>query len=195
MPPQSRDVTQLLLDWSDGDTDALDELMPLVAEELRGRARRYFERERPGHTLQPTALVNEVYLRLVDRQRVRWKNRSHFFGFAAQLMRRILVDHARANRAAKRGSGAIAVPLSDQVAERPRQDVDLIDLDDALTRLAQLDGRLARVVELRFFAGLTLEETAEVMDIGTATVSRCWKTSKAWLYRELQRTPRGTVGP
>ena len=180
------DLTQLLLDWSDGDESARDRLMPLVNDELRRRARAYLARERPSHTLQPTALVNEVYLKLVDRRRVAWKNRAHFFGFTAQTMRRILVDHARTKQAAKRGAGAPRISL-DEVAEVADQSgVDVVALDGALDALAELSPRQAQIVELRFFAGLSLKETAEVLGVSSSLVSSDWSLAKAWLYRELR---------
>jgi len=181
------EVTQLLLDWSAGDEQALEQLIPIVVEDLRRRAAGYLRRERRGHTLQPTALVNEVYLRLVDQRRVQWRNRAHFFGVAAQLMRRILVDHARAHRAAKRGGWVEKVALDEAIDALVERDIDLIALDEALCRLAGLHQRRGRVVELRFFAGLTLDETAEVLGVTRATVSRDWRGAKAWLARELRR--------
>jgi RNA polymerase sigma-70 factor, ECF subfamily len=183
----SPDVTRLLLAWSDGDREALEELTPLVYRELKRLAESYLRRERPGHTLQPTALAHEAYIKLIDQQSVRWRNRSHFFGIAAQAMRRILVDHARARLAGKRGAGGAVVPLdegidvSDQRAER------LLALDDALDRLAQLDPAKGRVVELKYFGGMTLEETAEVLGVSRATVIREWRMAKAWLYGELKK--------
>ncbi len=182
------DVTQLLLDWSGGDAAALDRLMPLVLADLRRQASGYLRRERSGHTLQPTALVNEVYLRLVDQQRAHWKSRAHFFAVAAQLMRRILVDHARAHQADKRGGWAHIVALdeaSDAPEEQAVANVDLLALDDALTALAALDERQARVVELRYFAGLTIPETAEVLGVTHATISRDWRNARAWLLLRL----------
>jgi RNA polymerase sigma-70 factor, ECF subfamily len=182
--PQS--VTELLKAWGDGDPAALDRLVPIVYGELHRQADRYLRRESPGHTLQPTALVNEAYLRLVDQHQARWQNRSQFFGVAAQLMRRILVDHARRHAAAKRG-GASAVPVSldEEALEASGGDVDLVSLDDALRRLAELDEQQARVVELRYFAGLGIEETAETLGISSATVKREWAMARAWLKREL----------
>ncbi|MEM9294000.1 MAG: sigma-70 family RNA polymerase sigma factor [Acidobacteriota bacterium] len=187
------EITELLLDWSAGDGEALDRLMPLVTGELRRLAYRFFEAEREGHTLQPTALVNELYLRLVDRRRVQWQSRAQFFAFAAQTMRRILVDHARAHKAAKRGDGLPKVLLDERLGLGlpAQQSVDIIALDEALDRLAQLDTRQAKVVELRFFAGLTLDETATVLDVGAATVSRDWTTARAWLFRELGSSATG----
>lgn len=187
MSIERKDVTQLLLSWSDGDGQALEQLMPLVADELRRQARGYMAREGVGHTLQPTALVNEVYLRLVDRNRVHWQNRAHFFGFAANTMRRILVDHARKSRAAKRGGGARKITLDEALDVPDQGDVDLIALDEALQTLAEMSPRQSQIVEMRFFAGLTLDETAEVLGIGVATVSRDWTAARAWLFRELSR--------
>lgn len=186
--PSRQAITQLLLDWSGGNRQALDALMPLVAAELHRLARGYLHRESKGHTLQPTALVNELYLRLVDRRKVSWNNRAHFFGFAAQTMRRILVDHARAQRTDKRGKNVHKISIDEQLDVSIQRDIDLVALDDALETLATLDARQSRIVELRFFGGLTLDETAEVMDVGVATVSRDWASAKAWLYRELRRT-------
>ncbi|MEM9293505.1 MAG: sigma-70 family RNA polymerase sigma factor [Acidobacteriota bacterium] len=180
-------VTALLLSWSDGDEAARDRLMPLVFEELRRMAAGHFRRERHSHTLQPTALVNEVFLRLIDRKRVNWKNRAHFFGFAAQLMRRILVDHARAHNAEKRGGKALTVTLDESFAIPRQRDLDLIALDDALATLKELDERQSRIVELRFFAGLQVEEVAEVLGISPTTVKRDWRTARLWLYRELRK--------
>ncbi len=180
------EVTRLLVEWSDGDAGALDALMPLIYDELRRLARGYLGRERGNHTLQPTALVNEAYLRLVDQRRVRWQNRAHFFGIAAQIMRRLLVDHARSVRSDKRGGGVTKLELDDAMsaAAGPR-DVDLEDLDRALTRLAAIDERQSRVVELRYFAGATNEETAEALGIAVATVKRDWTMARAWLRKQL----------
>src|SRR5262245_58723071 len=162
MTPSDKPLTGLLRAWSDGDEGARERLLPEIYSELRRRAAGYLRRERPGHTLQPTALVNEVYLRLVDQRHVRWQNRAHFFGIASQLMRRILVDHARSQRAEKRGGRELRVELEEQLAEQQPRDVDLIALDDAIAELERLDPRQARVVELRYFGGLSVEETAEV---------------------------------
>jgi RNA polymerase sigma factor (TIGR02999 family) len=181
------DVTRLLADWSNGDQQALDKLTPLVYEELRRLARRYLRRERPGHTLQSTALVHEAYLKLVDQQNVRWQNRAHFFAIAAQLIRRILVDHARARRTLKRGAEVQKLSLDEAVAAAGSRELDLVALDDALEGLAKIDPRQSRLVELRFFAGLSIEETAEVLNMSPATVKRDWASAKAWLYREVQR--------
>jgi RNA polymerase sigma factor (TIGR02999 family) len=181
----SHQVTQLLLDWRGGNQHALDALTPLVYDELRRMARRYLQRERMGHTLQSTALVNEAFLKLIDQQ-VSWQNRAHFFGMAAQFMRRILVDHARGRHAAKRGGeAACKLTLDEGIAIASQRDVDVIALDGALERLASLDPQQARIVELRFFAGLSIEETAEVLDISPATVKRDWAMARAWLFREL----------
>ena len=187
MPPAPTDVTRRLAEWSRGDQHALAELMPLVYDELRRLADSYLRRERPDHTLQPTALVHEAYLRLVD-QTVELQNRAHFFGVAAQVMRCILVDHARAHQAAKRGGGAHKLSL-DEVAELAEgQAVDLIALDDALKALAALDPQQSRVVELRYFGGLTVEEAAEVLGVSPATVKRDWTTARAWLHREISKS-------
>src|SRR5215831_1594303 len=177
-------VTQLLLAWSHGDEGALGKLVPLVYRELRRQAHRYMRKERPGHTLQTTAVVHEVYERLVDTPHVRWQDRAHFFAICAQLMRRILVDYARAHHYQKRGGGARAVAL-DMTRIGQERSRDLVALDDALTALASVDSRKAQVVELRFFGGLTAEETAHVVKVSSDTVLRDWKMAKAWLLREL----------
>src|SRR6516225_9594026 len=181
--PPSGEVSILLRAWSDGDQSALDRLTPIVYEELRRLARRYMKQERAGHSLQTTALVNEAYLRLVDYKRMRWQNRAHFFAVSAQLMRRILVDHARRHNL-KRGAGVQHVSLEDSAVVRERDD-DLVALDEALQALARFDCRKAEVVELRFFGGLSVDETAEVLKISPITVMRDWSTAKAWLYREM----------
>jgi RNA polymerase sigma-70 factor (ECF subfamily) len=182
------DVTQLLQQWSNGQEQALDRLVPQIHDELRRLAASYLRKERPDHTLQPTALVNEAFLKLVDQRAARWQNRAHFFGIAAQAMRRILVDHARGHAASKRGGALRKVPLDDAIAAGPPVDVDLLALDEALTRLAAMDPQQSRIVELRFFGGLTMEETAEVMHISPATIGREWRMAKAWLSAELGRT-------
>jgi len=182
----STDVTQLLLEWNRGDRSALDRLMPLVYEQLRALAGRNLRRERSGHTLLATALVHEAYLKLVDQRQVRWQDRAQFFAVAAQLMRRILVDHARRHAAAKRGSGKPALSLEDAEASVPPAPLDLLGLDRALDRLKALDERQARIVELRFFGGLTIEDTAEVLRISPATVKNEWSLARGWLYRELR---------
>ena len=174
----------MLLDWSGGDRSALDRLLPVIHDELRRVARARLRHERPGHLLQTTALVNEAYLRLVDQRQVRWQNRAHFFAIASQLMRRILVDHARRRAAVTRGADPQPVTLVDCADPRAEQ-VDLLALDEALTRLAAMDERQSRVVELRFFGGLTEQETAEVLDLSVRTVRREWTMAKAWLYRQL----------
>jgi RNA polymerase sigma factor (TIGR02999 family) len=186
MRGQPQGVTVLLERWGGGDEGALEELLPLVYAELRRLAGAYLRREREGHTLQPTALVNEAYLKLVDQRDARWQNRAHFFGVAAQLMRRILVDHARTRKAEKRGGSRFAVTLghADEVSASP--ETDLLAVHEALERLAALDPQQARVVELRFFGGLSIEEAAEVLGVGHATVEREWKMARAWLRRELE---------
>ncbi|HEY6333516.1 MAG TPA: sigma-70 family RNA polymerase sigma factor [Blastocatellia bacterium] len=184
----SNQVTQLLLDWSKGDKQALDQLMPLVEAELKRLARSYMRRERSDNTLQPTALVNEAYIRLVDQRDARWQNRAQFFGVAAQLMRRILIDRARKKNAVKGGGEGIKIPLDEAVVgggEEPND--DLLALDDAMLKLAKIDPQQSKVVELRFFAGLSVEETAEYLKISPATVKRDWSMAKAWLYREIKR--------
>jgi len=181
-----RSVTQLLAAWSGGDASALDALMPLVYDELRRVAGRQLASERGSHTLQPTALVNEAFLKLVDQTRASWKDRTHFYSVAAQIMRRILIDHARRRLAGKRGGGAETVSL-DGVADWPEpRDLDVLLLDEALTELATFDPRQSRVVELRFFAGLSVEETAEALQLSTATVKREWRMARAWLVRQLR---------
>jgi RNA polymerase sigma-70 factor, ECF subfamily len=178
------EVSMLLRAWSDGDRNALDKLAPIVYDELRRLARYYLHQERPGHSLQATALVNEAYLRLVDYKRMRWENRAHFFAVSAQLMRRILVDHARRHNL-KRGGGIQHVELEDAVVVGGGRGENLVALDDALQSLARMDARKARVVELRFFGGLSVEETAEVLQISPVTVMRDWSSARAWLYREM----------
>lgn len=167
------------------DKETLDELMPVVYDELRRQAARYLRREKAGHTLQTTALIHEAYVRLVDQHNVQWQNRAQFFGMAAQMMRRILVDHARTKKRAKRGGSDIKVSLADATIPVEEQNLDVVALDEALNRLAEIDEQQSRVVELRFFSGLTVEETAEVMGISPATVKRDWSMAKAWLHREL----------
>ncbi len=178
-------ITQLLVEWGNGDEAALNRLMPVVQDELRRLARMYLRRERINHTLQPTALINEAYLKLVDQNGMRWQNRAQFFGISAQLMRRILVDYARQARADKRGGGAIAVSLTQANSFTQQPEADLLEIHEALERLAAFDPQQSRVVELRFFAGLTVEESAEVIGISRATVAREWTMAKAWLHREL----------
>ena len=187
MCDRPRDVTELLLDWSDGDGSALGRLIPLVEVELRRIADRYMRREAKGHTLQPTALVNELYLKLVDQRRVRWQNRAHFFGSAANIMRRILVDHARVRDADKRGKGAKPVSLDEISDVAAKADVDLVALDDALSSLAEVDERQSRIVELRYFAGLGHREISEVLGTSERTVRREWRTARLWLHQEMRR--------
>ena len=184
-PPLLDEVSQLVLDWANGDQAALDKLMPLVYDELRRVAHQYMRREHPGHTLQTTALVDEAYLRLVDQTHTHWKNRAQFFGIAAQLMRRILVDHARSHLYAKRGGGAHKIALDEVAVLSPERGADLIALDDALKRLSAIDPRKCRVVELRYFGGLSVEETSEILDVSAITVKRDWLVAKAWLRREI----------
>jgi RNA polymerase sigma-70 factor, ECF subfamily len=186
--PADTNVTQLLVAWSNGDAAAFDRLEPAVHQELRRLASRYMAGERPGHVLQTTALVNEAYLRLVDWRNVEWQSRAHFFGMAAQVMRRILVDVARTSRRDKRGGRALHVSLTDAADVPMAHDSDLVALDDALTTLERLNARHSRVVELRFFGGLNLEETAHVLGVSVGTVRRDWSLAQAWLFRELSRT-------
>jgi RNA polymerase sigma factor (TIGR02999 family) len=186
--PQSSpgQVTELLRAWNDGDQDALAQLIPLVEAELRRVARAYMARERGEHTLQATALVNEAFLRLTDAQRIRWRDRAHFLGTAARLMRRVLVDHARVRGASKRGGAVANVSLDDALVLAPEPAVDVVALDRALEALAVVDARKGRVVELRFFGGLSVEETAEVLHVSTDTVKRDWHMAKLWLLHELE---------
>src|SRR5512133_426216 len=179
------EVTQLLQQWSRGDDAALAELTPLVYEELRRLAHHYMEGQRPDHTLQTTALVNEAYLRLADQTNPSWQSRSHFFAVAARAMRQILVSYARSDRAQKRGGGAVRIELDESAILSPEQSKEIVDLDEALERLATLDSRKARVVELKYFGGLNHDEIAEVMKISTVTVRRDWMFAKTWLYDEL----------
>jgi RNA polymerase sigma factor (TIGR02999 family) len=181
----SSSVTKLLKEWQDGDRSALDELMPLLHAELRKTAGFYMARESPGNSLRPTALVNEVYLRLVDQDRATWHDRAHFLAIAGEMMRRVLVDHAREKRALKRGGNIERVTLNEGLDAAKEQDLDIARLDDALQDLAALDPRQAKIVELRFFGGLTVRETADVIGLSPATVKREWATAKAWLYNEL----------
>jgi RNA polymerase sigma-70 factor, ECF subfamily len=183
----SQDITQLLKDWSGGDGRVPAQLLPLVYEELRRLASHYMSGERQSHTLQTTALVNEAYLRLIDQTRVNWQNRAHFFGIAAQLMRRVLLDHARAHHAGKRGGSARRLSLDEAAILPEERAADLIALDEALIALAKFDERKSRIVELRFFGGLGVDETAEVLGLHRATVMRDWSVAKAWLHRELSR--------
>ena len=181
----AQNVTKLLVQWSKGDQRALEALVPLVYEELRRVARYYLRQEKQNHTLSSTALVHEAYLRLVNQKDVNWQNRAHFFGVAAQMMRRILVDHARHHAYAKRGGGALTLALEEAIATPRRREIDLVALDDALDSLAKLDERQSRMVELRFFGGLSIEETSEVLGISAPTVKREWASARAWLYQEI----------
>jgi RNA polymerase sigma factor (TIGR02999 family) len=183
------EITALLRAWSAGDEQARDRLMPLVYEALHRRAAAYLRRERRDHTLQATALVNEVYLRLVDQRRIDWQNRAQFYGVAAGMMRRILVDHARARRMAKRPGRWMRVPLHDGAAAVDPPDAEILDLDAALTRLAGIDPRKTRIAELRFFGGLSLQETAHLLGLSIATVKRDWQVARAWLYAALKEPP------
>jgi RNA polymerase sigma-70 factor, ECF subfamily len=188
--PSSQEVTELLLAWNSGDEAALEQLMPLVYDELHRLAHRYLGGERAGHMLQTTALVNEAYLRLIDASRVQWQNRAHFFAVSAQLMRRVLVDFARARQYQKRGGGAQQVSLEEALVVSMDRGAELIALDDALTTLAAADERASKVVELRFFGGLSIEETAAVLGISPETVKRDWQWAKVWLLRELSNESR-----
>ena len=181
------DVTQLLKDWSGGDQAAADKLMPLVYEELRHLAHQYMRREKPGHTLQTSALVNEAYVRLVKQSEIQWESRAHFFGIAARLMRQILVDQARRRNFAKRGGGAIRVSLNDATAIAQEQSASVVALDEALKTLEQTDPRKSRIVELRFFGGMSIEETAEALNVSPGTVMREWTFARAWLRNEMSR--------
>ncbi len=178
-----QDVTQLLVDWRNGDESALNQLMPLVQDELHRLAKRYMSHERPNHTLQATALVNEAYLRLAGQAPVEWQNRAHFFGIAAQVMRHLLVDHARSRQTSKRGSGAQQITLDESAAVMPETSVEIIALHTALDKLAQLDERKARIVELRYFGGLGADETAEVLGLSEITITRDGLMAKAWLFQ------------
>ena len=185
---KSNEITAMLHDWSDGDQEALNSLLPLVYEELRRQAARFLRRERIGHTLQTTALVHEAYLKLIDQRDVNWQNRAHFFGIAAQAMRRILVDYAKARHREKRGGANENLPLEAvTLAVSNEKSIDLEALDEALTRLSKIDERQMRIVELRYFGGLNIEETAEVLHISPATVKSDWKWAKAWLYQEMTK--------
>jgi RNA polymerase sigma-70 factor (ECF subfamily) len=184
-PRQQHEITELLAEWSDGNQSALDELYPLVYDELHRLARRYMSRERKGHTLQATALINEAYVRLVDQKNARWANRSHFFAISAQIMRRILIDHARRHAYAKRGGGAQQVSLEEVATVAPGDLSEFVRLDEALKSLAELDPRRSQVVELRYFGGLNNEEIAGVLKISENTVTRDWNMARAWLYRQL----------
>ena len=186
MVPSKADVSELLSALASGSPTAAEKLMPVVYSELKRVARAYMRRERPGHTLQTTALVHEAYLRLVRQENVRWQGRSHFFGIAAQLMRRILIDHARGHLREKRGGAVVALHLDEALVFSPEHSQELVRLDEALDRLAKLDPRQSRIVELRFFGGLSVEETAEYLGISPKTVKRDWAVAKAWLHAEVR---------
>jgi RNA polymerase sigma factor (TIGR02999 family) len=183
----SDELTQLLVEWGEGDQSALNKLIPLVYEELRRMAHHYMARESPDHTLQTTALVNDAYLRLTDQKRTSWQNRAQFFGIAAQLMRRILVDHARSHAYAKRGGGTIKVPLDETNVVGPQRATEILALDEALNQLAMIDARKCQIVELRYFGGFTVEETATLLEVSDVTVMRDWSLAKAWLRREISK--------
>ena len=183
--PERAPITQLLRAWSGGSEEALTELLPLVDAELRRLAKAYMARERKGHTLQATALVNEAFMRLIDTGNVAWNDRAHFLGIAARLMRRVLIDHARARGMKKRGAGAYLVPLDEDMAVAPAANIDVLALDAALDALSAIDERKGRVIEMRFFGGMTVEETAEVLQVSTDTVKRDWRMAKLWLLKEL----------
>jgi RNA polymerase sigma factor (TIGR02999 family) len=185
MIPKSNEVTQLLVAWGDGDQSAFDKLMPLVYDELHTLARRYMARERPEHTLQASALVNEAYVRLIDQRNMRWQNRAQFVGIAATLMRRILVSYARSRHYSKRGGNARRISLDEAPIVSEERNLEVVALDDALTALAVIDARKSQIVELRFFGGLSIEETAEVLGVSPGTVMRDWTLAKAWLRREI----------
>jgi RNA polymerase sigma factor (TIGR02999 family) len=184
----SNDITELLVAWSGGDKQAFDEVMRIVYEELHRLAHRHLAKERQDHTLQTTALVNEAYLKLVDQKRVKWQGRSHFFALSSQLMRRILVDYARSRQYAKRGGGATALPLDEALVVAPERAAEMIALDEALTELAKHDERKARIVELRFFAGMSIDETSDLLGVSPGTVMKDWTLAKAWLQREMDRS-------
>lgn len=186
-------ITQMLLEWGQGNKEALDRLAPLVYGELHRLAHHYMRREREGHMLQTSALVNEAYLRLIDQRSVRWQNRAHFFAIAAQMMRRILVDYARGQTYAKRGGGALHLSLNEANLKSNEPAAEVVALDEALTRLESIDPQQSRVVELRFFGGLTIKETAEAMSISIDMVKREWSTAKAWLYREMSGNTHETA--
>jgi len=187
---EAQQVTQLLKQWQEGSNEALEALMPLVYKELKRLAASYLRRERSDHTLQSAALVNEAYLRLVDQNQTRWQNKAHFYGIAAQMMRRILADHARGHNAAKRGSGLPELELDEAVAQAKGRSVDLLGLEEALQKLEKLDPQQGRIVELRFFSGLSIEDSANVLAISPATVKRDWAAARAWLFREMGAVPK-----
>lgn len=185
---QTHKITRMLREWSDGNREALEEVMPLVYNELHKQARRYLRRERRDHTLQTTALIHEAYLRLIDQREVNWESRTHFFAVAANMMRRILVDYAKAKHRGKRGGDAVKLPLEEAaLVVNDEKKIDLMALDEALNRLAEIDEQQARIVELRYFSGLSLEETAAALKVSRTTVANDWSLAKAWLHRELTR--------
>jgi RNA polymerase sigma factor (TIGR02999 family) len=186
--PSAQNVTEMLRDWRNGDQEALEQLIPVVYDELHRQAARYLRREHPGHTLQTTALIHEAYLRLIKQQNIEWQNRAHFYAIAARLMRQILVDHARRRQATKRGGSDIKVPLEEAMVISPGENVDLVALDEALTRLAAIDPQQSRIVELRYFSGLSVEETAEVLGVSSRTVKRDWNVAKAWLRQQISES-------
>jgi RNA polymerase sigma factor (TIGR02999 family) len=188
--PSTNEVTERLIAWSAGDRAAFDHLLPIVYQELRRMAGAYLRQENPGHTLQPTALVHETWLRLIDQTRVNWQNRAQFFGVAAQMMRRILVDHAKAKHREKRGGDAVKLSLDDVVNLSQERVTDLLALNDALDDLSRIDGRKSRVIELRYFGGFSVEETAQILEVSPETVIRDWKMAKAWLYQQIKREAR-----
>jgi RNA polymerase sigma-70 factor (ECF subfamily) len=192
---ESRDITRLLIEWGEGNQDALDRLMPAVYTELQRIASRYLKHERRSHTLETSALAHEAYLRLIDQKRVQWQNRAHFFAIAAQMMRRILVDHARALQSSKRGGGALKLSLDDVPEVSEERADELVALDDALKALAELDPKKSRLVELRFFGGLTNEQMSEVLGISTPTITRHWRAAKAWLNRYMTDKSMGQESP
>ncbi len=187
-PPCTTDTTELLVKWSKGDQQALQDLMPKVYDELRRLAGHLLRRERAGHTLQPTALVHEAYLRLVDQRRVDWHNRAQFLAVAAQMLRRVLVDHARAKQRLKRNAGTVVLSLEESLVSGPERNQDVVALDEALSELARFDAQQSRIVELRFFAGVSIEQTAASLGISPATVKRDWAVARAWLYRRLTQS-------
>lgn len=188
LDPTASPVTDLLVRWRSGDGDALQALIPLVYDEMRRLAHRYLRRERPGHTLQSTALVHEAFVRLTGNALPQWEDRAHFFGIAAHLMRQILVEYARSRNASKRGGAVVKLAIDGLEEGSPKPDLDIVALDDALKDLARIDPQQSRVVELRFFSGLSIEDTAEALGISESTVKRDWNTARVWLYRELDRT-------
>jgi RNA polymerase sigma-70 factor (ECF subfamily) len=185
-PTEPENITRLLIELTNGNRSAVDALLPLIYDELRSLAANYLRRERSDHTLQPTALVHEAYLRMVDQTRVNWQNRAHFFGVAAQMMRRILVDHARAQSAGKRGADFQKLSLDENIDKAVERSDELLALDEALERLAEMDEQKARIVELRYFVGLSFEEIAEVLGVSPVTIKRHWRITKAWLYGQMQ---------